>query len=79
MTNLSVEEWAALTYIQDHTRRNELAPRHNDIRQGCSFASKEQTRQVVSSLLDKGLVDCRYRRATLRVYLVPGAVVGVEP
>lgn len=57
MTTLTPTHWRALTYIKHFEARHDRMCRNSDIQAGCGLESKAVTRDVLSYLERKGLVQ----------------------
>jgi hypothetical protein len=80
MTQLTHDEWRALTYIQHYTDKWQVAPSSSHIRGACCW-SKSEVRHILNELDEKGVVVGKMTQGSgvLRWRTVPGVVVGVVP
>jgi DNA-binding MarR family transcriptional regulator len=79
MTDLTTQEWTALTYIQQYTGSKSIAPKSSDI--GGAFGwSKSETKHTLNELGEKGVVVGRMTGGgVLRWHVLRGGMVGVMP
>jgi hypothetical protein len=80
MTELTQDEWRALTYIQQYTQRWQMPPTNSHIRGACCW-SKSEVRHILNELDEKGIIVGKMTEkvGVLRWSVVSGKTVGVAP
>jgi hypothetical protein len=79
MTELTQDEWRALTYIQSYTAKWQVAPSSGDIRSAHCW-SRSEARHILGELDEKGVVVGKMTgKGVLRWRVVRGKVVAVTP